>query len=385
MVGSEVYGVLASLGSSLALALGFLIWEAVWKKARGSAFSLNLIKCNLASVGFLILGFSIGFVTDVNWKIHDIGYLILSGFIGIIIGDLFWLEALTRIGAVPVLVIDTVKPFSAAMFGWFVFKEPIQKIAYAGLSLTAIGILLVSYDHENRIKSNPEKSIEITELFEPDVENSNKTEERKITQSNDYCDISKTSISCNHELHINIERESLETTITEKSDDIAVTYLRERRLGYVFAVSNVILDTYGSVLTKQHGTAFTNPAINLIRFGTSGIFMILIVIVMKLRQRSENLDIRTSDSKWFQIPRLHIKEWLKIGIGIGFVTFICPSLSNYALFKISLYLALSLGSTSPLFGFLIEWIMCKRPTLIGIIGAISSVGGVVILAMYGLK
>ena len=78
------------------------------------------------------------------------------------------------------------------------------------------------------------------------------------------------------------------------------------------------------------------------------------------------------------------KKRVKIMTGILFVTFICPSLSNFALFQVSLYIALSLGSTTPLFGFLLELILGKQPSFRGFLGAILSVGGVIVLATFGL-
>lgn len=364
----DVYGALAALGSAFSLALGFIIWDVVWNKSHGSAFSLNLVKCNTASLGFLILGLSLGFVNSDDWTYSDIGYLMLSGFIGIIVGDLCWLEALSRLGPVPVLVIDTIKPLFAALFGWLFFKEPIQNIAYAGLLLTALGILIVGIDHERSIKK--------------DVKQENEIMRRNVVVGDD--------VDSNRSLREMDEDDQLSTTINEDMKDVndgnhkngeIRTMFRGRGYGYVLAVANVLLDTYGSVLTKLHGKSFKNPAINLIRFGSSGVIMIIILMVMKFIRRRDNED----HYPWFNLPYLSLVSWLKIFSGILFVTFICPSLSNYALFQVPLYLALSLGSTTPLFGFLLELILGKQPSFIGFLGAILSVGGVIVLATFGLS
>jgi drug/metabolite transporter (DMT)-like permease len=365
MNNADIYGALAALGSAFSLALGFIIWDAVWNKSHGSAFSLNLVKCNAASVVFLILGFSLGFVNDVNWNYSDIGYLILSGFIGIIVGDLCWLEALSRLGPIPVLVIDTFKPFFAALFGWVFFEEPIQNIAYAGLFLTAIGILIVGIDHERSMKKREENEIEIMQqnvAVDDDVDSNRCVED--LDEKDQFP-------SANEKL----------TDISAKSNTKKETNtkFRGRGYGYVLAVANVLLDTYGSVLTKQHGSSFKNLAINLIRFGSSGAVMLLIVLVMKFVRREKE-----DHNPWFKLPDMSLTSWLKIMTGILFVTFICPSLSNYALFQVSLYIALSMGSTTPLFGFLLELILGRQPSLRGFLGAILSVGGVIVLATFGL-
>ena len=48
-------GVVAALLAPLLEAAGFLEWDIHWKKGGGSAFALNLYKCNLAAIGFLFM------------------------------------------------------------------------------------------------------------------------------------------------------------------------------------------------------------------------------------------------------------------------------------------------------------------------------------------
>ena len=49
---SFVSGILAALAAPLVMTVGFIVWDNHWA---GSPFSLNLYKCNLASIGFVIL------------------------------------------------------------------------------------------------------------------------------------------------------------------------------------------------------------------------------------------------------------------------------------------------------------------------------------------
>ena len=87
--------------------------------------------------------------------------------------------------------------------------------------------------------------------------------------------------------------------------------------------------------------------------------------------------------KWYQLPRLSIKSWAVISLGVLFVTFITPVLSNYyALFEIALALAITLGSTTPLFALILEAIFQKRqmPSFRAVMGPSLAVGGVVIFA-----
>jgi hypothetical protein len=48
-------GIIAALSAPLFEAVGFLEFERHWRDGRGSAFSLNLFKCNVSSLGFLFM------------------------------------------------------------------------------------------------------------------------------------------------------------------------------------------------------------------------------------------------------------------------------------------------------------------------------------------
>jgi hypothetical protein len=50
--------------------------------------------------------------------------------------------------------------------------------------------------------------------------------------------------------------------------------------GYCLAFTNVLLDSYGSVLTKQYGVDLNTFEINLIRFGFAGVMMALLSLLL---------------------------------------------------------------------------------------------------------
>ena len=84
--------------------------------------------------------------------------------------------------------------------------------------------------------------------------------------------------------------------------------------------------------------------------------------------------------------------WAYVSLGVLFVTFFTPALSNYALFQITLALALTLGSVSPLYALPLTYIMQKKddtkkkrppPSLKAYIGSILAIGGIIILAFFG--
>lgn len=411
---SETTGSLAAMAAPFFMALGFIIWDKIWSKSGGSAFALNLFKCNLASIGFviagLIFGFRVGSDDDNNDHggggdtLKSVGFLILSGFIGIILGDLAWLEALNQLGAIRVIVIDTIKPFSATFLGWLILDESIHKVAFSGIALTVLGVLLVSLEGERRNVNVP-IPLENDGDEEKDVE---RTSEHMLIDDMNKED---TQIETNNELHgndVNIrsdggipvdEKQTLppvqiklktkdNNNLQHQQPDIHATTQGNTRKGYILAILNILLDTYGSVLTKQHGQIFSSWTINLIRFGSSGLAMFALSCAMHLHKRIIRKRQPSNSStvvSWYQFPQMDRQSWMKISLGVLFVTFLCPALSNYALFQISLGLALSLGSITPLYALFLEWPIYgkeKRPTARSIGGASLAIAGVVILSIY---
>ena len=186
------------------------------------------------------------------------------------------------------------------------------------------------------------------------------------------------------------------------STRLRLTPARLRR-GYVLTALNVILDTYGSLLTKEHGVGMTTWEINLIRFGFAGVVMLLLSVVLHLRhwvvkQReikkedkstcdvTEEEDANNETSEiWYSLPRnMKQKAWLQVCMGVLFVTFFAPALSNYALFQITLALALTLGSVGPLYSLPLTWLLQHDcPTLRACAGGLLAVAGIILLSFLG--
>ncbi len=370
-------GILAALGAPFFMAVGFIIWDKTWTIVGGSAFALNLFKCNLAALGFVAASFLLGWSTTRNdnddhviFTLKSVSFLVLSGFIGIIVGDLAWLEALRLLGATKVFLIDSLKPFSAALMAWLVLGETINPVAYSGIILTIIGILVVSFEKEKGTAvekevvstSNLDESINIKDHdSSQDVSDARLTVEKAIDQTNSFEDI--------HE---------------SRQQHQEINMLSSSR-GYVFAVINVLLDTYGSLLTKQHGGGMSTFAINLIRFGSSGLLMVIVTIFMTIASQNKKLTTSTSETQtpWYLLPKLTGKAWTKVCIGVVFVTFLCPSLSNYALFQMNLAFALTLGSITPFYALILEWpFYGKKPSLRALFGVCLTIGGVAILSIW---
>jgi uncharacterized membrane protein len=496
-----------------------------------------------------------------------IGFLILSSVIGILIGDLLWLQALSILGTVRVIFIDALKPFCATLFDVLVFHSSgSSKSSHYyvwilfGITLTVGGILCMSFEHHNQqqkqrqqddeekvkqqqsgcdeppnIEEHGKEMEEEISIASKDVLNASHDEE--TSNDNRTTDISATSdrtslpttttkaMSMIENISNNTNGSSIDTTTnTKKQTNRSKTTIIT--IGYGMSFTNVLLDTYGSVLTKQYGIAMSVWEINAIRFGFAGIVLLCTSIGLILYEtynkndtittldptvlvvptnapdathdtipihennnnnhavavednihisQSSNLshgctmttntatrnisngilevthqttshlglpiasnamdhnDINKHDSmdkttsptvpstisSWYRIPitdpTITKSVWVYITLGVMFVTYIAPTLYNYALFEIPFALTLTLTSIGPFYAVPVSYLVqqyryCRsttvtnqnnasydsnstkvrspvpkpqRPTILAWVGAILTVSGIVVLAYTG--
>jgi drug/metabolite transporter (DMT)-like permease len=414
------FGIAAALASPLVMTIGFCVWQNHWK---GSAFALNLYKCTLASPAFLIVVLGMAqqernraeegartelFPSDTFTR-TTVGYLLLSSTIGIVIGDVLWLQALQSLGARRVIFVDSLKPFTAALLGYVLLGEEIRLTALVGIVVTVLGILLVSLEKEK---------VE-TQVDQSEGEQSNSVADETLTfgPARDASDPSSATAP---------------TPCFQANNGGNATLWT----GYAMSLANVVLDTYGAVLTKEHGKGLTTWEINLIRFGFASAVMILLSFGMTmydvLRKYTQQIRFRTQ-SDGFSTPRKEIavcdnndvdksnvrndtspgtqeqeaaihpvcawyslpmhgsmtkSSWLHVSIGVALVTFLAASLSNYALFNIALALTLTLTSIGPLYALPLTYWMINAQhrqtiTLRALVGTALAIAGIVVLAFWG--
>ena len=105
------------------------------------------------------------------------------------------------------------------------------------------------------------------------------------------------------------------------------------------------------------------------------------------------------DDPWYSLPttaKMVALDWFKVSTGVLFVTLICPALSNYALFKLDLGVALTLNSLGPLYSLPVSLVFSHLAlkagdtdsasgrdvlTWRGVLGTIVTFAGVVMLCM----
>ncbi len=96
-------------------------------------------------------------------SVHNWIWLSVSGLIGFVIGDLFLLKSFTIIGSWFAMLIMTLAPPLAAIFGWLLLEETMDIKSIAGMILTIAGIALAIFRHDKENKkiklSKPLKGI----------------------------------------------------------------------------------------------------------------------------------------------------------------------------------------------------------------------------------
>lgn len=106
------------------------------------SIQLNIDRMLFATL-FLIISiliFNIGF----NVNSHQLFYLIISGFIGLVVGDTAIFKSFSLIGPRYTMLFYSINPYIAALFGFFLLNEKLTFLSILGMFITIIGIIIVT-------------------------------------------------------------------------------------------------------------------------------------------------------------------------------------------------------------------------------------------------
>ena len=133
-------GELAALAAAFFWALSSTIWQRVGQQI--PAVVLNLLKGAIAlfflSATILILGTSLP-----AFNPYIFAMLLVSGALGIGLGDTAWFLVLKYLGARRALLLETLSPPLTALFGWIFLQEKLSVVACTGIFLTICGVAWV--------------------------------------------------------------------------------------------------------------------------------------------------------------------------------------------------------------------------------------------------
>jgi drug/metabolite transporter (DMT)-like permease len=146
---TTVTAILAAGSTPFLGATGCILWDRSWL---GSPFSLHLFKVCFGAVIFSAFCVSIRLPTYDRFTLASTSMLAVCSFFNIAVGDNLWFISMKLIGVRRIIMIDTMKPFLAAIMGAVMLKQPFTLIQLIGISLSSLGLLLVSIDRKPKAK-----------------------------------------------------------------------------------------------------------------------------------------------------------------------------------------------------------------------------------------
>ena len=148
-------GEIAALGTALCWTVVGIAFESAGKRV--GSLSVNLIRLIF---GFIFISiatyFSRGLFFPTDASVHNWIWLMLSGVIGLFLGDLFLFQAYVEVGSRISSLIMASSPPIAAILGYFLLGERLGAISLLGMCITigGIAIVIVSKDSgEKKIKT----------------------------------------------------------------------------------------------------------------------------------------------------------------------------------------------------------------------------------------
>ncbi len=138
----------AALGSALIWALAANVYGHMGQRL--SPLLLNACKGAIAlGVGAIVIGVQRSPLP--TFPPEATVWLILSGLVGIGLGDSFYLAALKSIGPRRTLLLESLAPALAAVMAWWSFGEKLSLLAWGGILLTGMGVAWVILERTNEI------------------------------------------------------------------------------------------------------------------------------------------------------------------------------------------------------------------------------------------
>jgi drug/metabolite transporter (DMT)-like permease len=134
-------GEVFALATSACWTVTTLSFEAAGRRV--GSLAVNWIRLVLATL--LLAAFTQiwrGKALPLDASAHAWGWLLLSGFAGLVVGDMLLFEALVRIGSRTSALIMALSPPMAALLGWLVLGETLRPTQIAGMAVTLSGIAL---------------------------------------------------------------------------------------------------------------------------------------------------------------------------------------------------------------------------------------------------
>lgn len=135
-------GELAALAAAVVWAIASVLFAQLGRTVSG--LTMNALKCLLALMLFVpTLWWLEGSAWPVGMGSATIGLLVVSGLIGLSIGDTAYFGSLIRLGPRKALMLTSLTPPITATLGWVFVGEQLGAYAIVGMALTIAGVVWV--------------------------------------------------------------------------------------------------------------------------------------------------------------------------------------------------------------------------------------------------
>jgi len=144
----QYFGEISALLTAIFWTISALAFESASLKV--GSLVVNIIRLFL---GFIFVSIFTFFVRKGLFFPSDAGFdnwfwLILSGLVGFLFGDLFLFKAFTIIGSRFAMLIMSLAPPITAFFGWLILDEKLTLFNYLGMVLTLTGICIAIFNRD---------------------------------------------------------------------------------------------------------------------------------------------------------------------------------------------------------------------------------------------
>ena len=133
-------GIASALGSAASWALGAVLFKRVGEKMSPAAMTLAKGAASVVLLGIAVV--AIGFYPAQS---KSLWLLVLSGVIGIALGDSLFFKALQDLSPVSIIVLMVVGQIVTAIMGVLVLSERPTPLAWGGMALIMAGVVVVLF------------------------------------------------------------------------------------------------------------------------------------------------------------------------------------------------------------------------------------------------
>jgi drug/metabolite transporter (DMT)-like permease len=130
-------GILSAFGAAASWTYACFIWRSQTQKYK--TIDINLLKNIIAFLVFTPAFINISSTTELK----NIFILLVSGIIGIGLGDTFYLKSLQTIGTRKTLSIETLSPLMAALSGEIYINEDLTTKSWVGVIIVSISLFII--------------------------------------------------------------------------------------------------------------------------------------------------------------------------------------------------------------------------------------------------